>query len=171
MSITKSRSARRALLVPVVLGMVGLLGACQPDLFIRKSGSGLPYKGKGVINGTGAGQTETRRQIINHGALYDFKLHNLPSGQCTMKIDDGALNDGGAYLRKYTYQGQSITERITSAQGYTITLPSNGKSKRFRLRVTPESGNPGNEQVLVIAGTCQSDTKLLDRIKAVTIIK
>ncbi|MGH9027815.1 MAG: hypothetical protein ACRDWD_17135 [Acidimicrobiia bacterium] len=171
MAITRSRWTRRAVLAPVAIGMVALLGACQPDLFIRKSGSGGPYKGKGVINGTAAGQTETRRQRVGRHALYDFKLHNLPEGQCAIQITDGALTNGGAYLRKYTYQGQSVTERITSTQGYTITLPSNGKSDRFRLKVTPESGAVGNEQVLVIAAKCQSDTNLLDRIKAITKIR
>jgi hypothetical protein len=171
MTITRSGWGRRALLVPVVLGVSVLVGACQPDLFIRKAGSGLPYTGKGVINATGDGQSVSRRQIIDRGALYDFKLHNLPEGQCAIRIDDGAVNSGGSYLRKYTYRGQSITERVTSAQGYSITLPSNGKSNRFRLRVTPESGEPGNEQVLVIAATCSSDTTLLDRIRAETVIK
>jgi hypothetical protein len=172
MPLLRSHRVRRALIAPVALGLVALLSACQPDLWIRASGSGLPYKGKGIINGTGEGQTETREQHVDAHALYDIRMENVTKDACNIQITDGALNDGGSYLRKYVLNGQNITARVTSPQGFVFTnFGALQKTPRIRLRVTPESGAVGNRQVLVIEAKCLSDQALIDRIQAITIIK
>ena len=169
---TRSSWTRRAMLVPAVLGMVAVLGACQPDLWIRKTGSGGPYKGKGVINTTGQQQTVRREQVVGNGALYQIRMKNITAEACSMVIKDGAIINGGTYLHKYVYEGQNITAQVTGPNGYTIPdLAAGAKTRVISLRVTPESGVPGNQYLLGLKAHCSSNANIADLVRALTTIK
>jgi hypothetical protein len=169
---TRSRWTRRALLVPVVLGMVAVLGACQPDLWIRKTGSGKPYEGKGIINTTGQHQTVSRRQIIDAKALYQMRMKNITAEACSMIIKDGVIVNGGTYLRKYVYEGQNITAQVTGPNGYTIpNLASGARTRAISLSVKPTSGGAGNQLLVGLKAHCSSNANLADLVRGLTTIK
>ena len=169
---TRSRWTRRAMLVPAVLGMVAVLGACQPDLWIRKTGSGKPYLGKGVINTTGQDQTVGRKQIVNAKALYQVRIKNITSYTCSMVIKDGAIINGGTWLHKYIYDGQNITAQVTGPNGYTIpNLEAGAKTKVISMIVTPTAGVAGNQYLLGLKGHCATDPNIADLVRSLTEIK
>jgi hypothetical protein len=166
---SRPRSARRALLAPVVLGMVAVLGACQPDLSIRKAGSGTPYKGKGVINTTGVNQTVARKKGVGNNAIYEIRLKNITTEACSMQLKDGVVVNGGTYLRKWNHNGQNITALVTGPSGYVIpNLAAGAETTPIKLRVQPESGVAGNELLVGLKAVCQSNTNIADVVRALT---
>lgn len=145
---------RRLLLIPATLGAVALLGACQPDLFLKVQGPG-PYTGKGVINTTASGQVVAQNTVEDVKAKYEIKIKNLPGtgGSCAIRLDETSFTDtGGTWTRKYLLGGVNVTTGVIGGT-QSVNL-AEGQSVSLIQKVTPTTTTAGNQANSFVRGTC-----------------
>lgn len=140
----------------------------QPDAMIGLRAGG-PFRGDGIYNRTGAGQTSTVKALRGGTAAFSVVVGHDGNEAGTFVLRGPRTLKGTSV--SYWVGRRDVTARVSSADGHAVTLAPGGRVTVALRAAVPRRAAAGTTTAVRLTATWSGDPAMTDTVRAVVLVR